>query len=167
MTSLYHLSATLTEALDIFADMDDCSYAEKAEAQVIINQLVSSFNDKAVAVASFIRNLEVEADAISEAKKAMDLREKALKAKASRLKDYLLSEMNRTTTKQIKSPYFVLSVRKNPVSVVVVSGAVIGDDLLLPAKPREPDKKAIKSALESGRVIDGCSLVAGESLVIK
>ena len=91
----------------------------------------------------------------------------ALKAKASRLKDYLLSEMNRTATKQIKSPYFVLSVRKNPVSVLVASNAVIGDDLLLPAKPREPDKKAIKSALESGRVVDGCSLVDGESLVIK
>lgn len=167
MTSLYHLSATLIEALDIFADMDGCSDAEKAEAQVIINQLTSTFNDKAVAVASFIRNLEVEADAISDAKKAMDLREKALKAKASRLKDYLLSEMNRTATKQIKSPYFVLSVRKNPVSVLVASGAVISDDLLLPAKPREPDKKAIKAAIEGGRCVIGCSLERTKSLVIK
>ena len=167
MTSLYHLSATLTEALDIFADMDGYSDAEKAEAQVIINQLTNTFNDKAVAVASFIRNLEVEAEAISEARKSMDVREKSLKAKASRLKNYLLSEMKRTETKQIKSPYFVLSVRKNPVSVLIMSHAIIGDDLLLPAKPREPDKKAIKAALEGGKMIIGCSLESGESLVIK
>ena len=34
--------------------------AEKVEAQAIINQLAESFNDKAVSVSMFIRNLEVD-----------------------------------------------------------------------------------------------------------
>ena len=42
--------------------------AEKVEAQAIINQLTESFNDKAVSVSMFIRNIEVEAEAIAEAK---------------------------------------------------------------------------------------------------
>ena len=167
MTTLYELSDKILTALDIFSEMDECSEAEKAEAQVIINQLAESFNDKAVSVAMFIRNLEVEAEAIAEAKKSMDAREKALKAKANRIKSYLLSEMKRTETKQIKCPYFVLSVRKNPVSVVIAQNAVIDSDLLLPPKPQEPDKKAIKAAIESGRVVFGCSLESGESLTIK
>ena len=112
MTTLYELSDKILTALDIFSEMDECSEAEKAEAQAIINQLAETFNDKAVSVAMFIRNLEVEAEAIAEAKKSMDAREKALKAKAVRLKSYLLGEMKRTETKQIKCPYFVLSVRK-------------------------------------------------------
>ena len=167
MTTLYELSDKILTALDIFSDMDECSEAEKAEAQVIITQLTESFNDKAVSVAMFIRNLEVEAEAIAEAKKSMDAREKALKTKAVRLKSYLLGEMKRTETKQIKCPYFVLSVRKNPVSVVIAPNAVIDTDLLLPPKPQEPDKRAIKAAIESGRVVFGCSLESSESLTIK
>lgn len=167
MTALYELSDKILTALDIFSDMDECSEAEKAEAQAIINQLADSFNDKAVSVAMFIRNLEVEAEAIAEAKKSMDAREKALKTKANRIKSYLLSEMKRTETKQIKCPYFVLSVRKNPVSVVIAQNAVIDSDLMLPPKPQEPDKKAIKAAIESGRVVIGCSLESSESLTIK
>ena len=132
MTTLYELSDKILTALDIFSEMDECSEAEKAEAQVIINQLAESFNDKAV-----------------------------------RLKSYLLGEMKRTETKQIKCPYFVLSVRKNPVSVVIAQNAVIDSDLLLPPKPQEPDKKAIKAAIESGRVVFGCSLENSESLTIK
>lgn len=167
MTTLYKLSEKILTALDIFSEMDECSEAEKAEAQLVISQLTESFNDKAVSIAMFIRNIEVEAEAIAETKKSMDLREKALKKKANRLKNYLLSEMKRTETKQIKCPYFVLSVRKNAVSVVISQNAIIDSDLLLPPKPQEPDKKAIKAAIESGRVVLGCTLENGESLVIK
>jgi hypothetical protein len=46
-------------------------------------------------------------------------------------------------------------------------GVVLPDALLLPAKPRDPDKKAIKSLLEDGVTVEGCSLERGESLVIK
>lgn len=167
MTTLYELSDKMLSALEIFSDMSECSDAEKAEAQVIINQITENFNDKAVSVAMFIRNIEVEAEAIADAKKSMDAREKALKAKAARLKNYLLSEMKRTDTKQIKCPYFVLSVRENPVSVVISPSAVIDTDLLLPPKPQEPNKRAIKAAIESGRVVFGCTLERSESLTIK
>lgn len=169
MTTLYQLSESKLAALQIIDDMinEGCSDAEMQEAYALLNQLDENFQEKAVNVAMYARNLEAEAEAISEATKEMVKRYRSISAKADRLRSYLLSEMQRTQTKQIKCPYFVLSVRKNPVSVLVASNAVIGDDLLLPAKPREPDKKAIKSALESGRVVDGCSLVAGESLVIK
>ena len=52
--------------------------------------------------------------------------------------------MKRTDTKQIKCPYFVVSVRKNPVSVVISPNAVIDTDLLLPIKTKEPDKRLSK-----------------------
>ena len=167
MASLYELSEKMLSALEIFADMDDCSEEEKQEAQGIIGQIAESFNDKAVNVAMYIRNLEAEAQAINEAKKNMDSREKALNAKADRLKNYLLSEMQRTETKQIKSPYFVISTRTNAPSVKIDSNIILPDALLLPPKPREPDKKAIKEMLEQGMVIDGCRLERSQSLSIK
>ena len=65
--------------------MEECWKLKKVEAQAIINQPTESFNDKAVSVSMFIRNIEVEAEAIAEAKNQW-MREKALKAKANRFK---------------------------------------------------------------------------------
>jgi hypothetical protein len=75
--------------------------------------------------------------------------------------------MKATQTTQIRCPFFAVSVRQNPFSVKVSQDAVLPDALLLPAKPRDPDKKAIKSLLEDGVTVEGCSLERGESLVIK
>jgi len=79
----------------------------------------------------------------------------------------LLDEMKATQTTQIRCPFFAVSVRQNPYSVKIALGTALPDALLLPAKPRDPDKKAIKSLLEDGVDVEGCSLERGESLVIK
>lgn len=169
MTTLYELSDKKLQALQIIDEMmsDGCSDAEMQEAYGLLNQLDENFNEKAVNVAMYARNLDAEAEAIAEAKKSMDAREKALKTKSERLKNYLLSEMQRTETKQIKCPYFVLSLRNNPASLKIDANAVIDEGLLLLPKPREPDKNAIKELLKKGVVVDGCSLVSGQSLSIK
>ena len=94
-------------------------------------------------------------------------RYRAITAKADRLRSYLLSEMQRTQTKQIKCPYFVLSLRKTPASVRIAPNAVIPEFLLAPPKPQEADKRAIKEAIEKGLVIEGVTLESGETLSIK
>jgi len=169
MTTLYQLSDCKLAALQIIDDMmqDGCDDAQMQEAYALLNQLDENFQEKAVNVAMYVRNLETESAAINEAKKAMDVREKALKNKAERLRNYLLSEMQRTQTKQIKCPYFVLSLRKTPASVRIAPNAVIPDFLLAPPKPQEADKRAIKEAIEKGLVIEGVTLETGESLSIK
>ena len=169
MTALYQLSESKLQALQIIDDMinEGCSDAEMQEAYTLLNQLDENFQEKAVNVAMYVRNLETESAAIVEAEKAMSARKKALNNKADRLKSYLLSEMQRTQTKQIKCPYFVLSLRKTPASVRVAPNAVIPDWLLAPPKPQEADKRAIKEAIEKGLVIEGVTLESGETLSIK
>ena len=116
MSALYQLSESKLQALQIIDDMisEGCSDAEMQEAYALLNQLDENFQEKAVNVAMYVRNLETESAAIAEAEKEMSARKKALNNKADRLKNYLLSEMQRTQTKQIKCPYFVLSLRKTP-----------------------------------------------------
>ena len=96
----------------------------------------------------------------------MDAREKALKAKANRLKTNLLGEMKRTETKQIKCPFCCICVKKSCL-LLLQSNAVIDTDLLVTTKTTRTDKRAIKAAIESGRVVFGCSLESSESLTIK
>lgn len=169
MTALFQIGEQYTNALKIIEQMfdDGCNEEELNEALTILDGVESDFNAKAVNVAMYIRNLKAEEDAIAEAKKAMDAREKAIKNKRLRLENYLLNQMLLTNTKQIKCPYFVLSVRTNPASLKVDSNAIIPESLLLPPKPREPDKKAIKEMLEQGVVVDGCRLERSTSLSIK
>lgn len=169
MTALYELSEKKLQALAIIDDMlaEGCDDAMMQEAYALLNQLDENFNEKAVNVAMYIRNLEIEQAAIDKVKKAMDARVKALKSKAERLRNYLLSEMQRTNTKQIKCPYFVLSLRKTPVSVKIQPDAIVPEFLLAPPKPQEADKRAIKDWIEKGNVLDGITLEASETLSIK
>ena len=169
MTALFKISEQHLQALTIIEQMfdDECPESELDEALCLLDNIEASFNEKAINVAMYIRNQEAEAEAIDEATKAMTARSKALKAKAGRMKQYLLNEMKATKATQIRCPFFAVSVRKNPPSVNVSLGAVLPDALLLPAKPRDPDKKAIKSLLEDGASVAGCTLEHGESLVIK
>lgn len=169
MSALYQLSESKLQALQIIDDMisEGCSDAEMQEAYALLNQLDENFQEKAVNVAMYVRNLETESAAIAEAEKEMSARKKALNNKADRLKNYLLSEMQRTQTKQIKCPYFVLSLRKTPASVRIAPNAVIPEFLLAPPKPQEADKRAIKEAIEKGLVIEGVTLESGETLSIK
>lgn len=169
MSALYQLSESKLQALQIIDDMisEGCSDAEMQEAYALLNQLDENFQEKAVNVAMYVRNLETESAAIAEAEKEMSARKKALNNKADRLKNYLLSEMQRTQTKQIKCPYFVLSLRKTPASVRIAPNAVIPEFLLAPPKPQEADKRAIKESIEKGLVIEGVTLESGETLSIK
>lgn len=169
MTALFQIGEQYTNALKIIEQMfdDGCSEEELNEALCLLDGVESDFNAKAVNVAMYIRNLQAEENAINEAKKAMDAREKAIKNKRESLTAYLLNQMLLTNTKQVKCPYFVISTRTNAPSVKVDGNADLPDSLLLPPKPREPDKKAIKEMLEQGIVIDGCRLERSQSLMIK
>ena len=95
MSALYQLSESKLQALQIIDDMisEGCSDAEMQEAYALLNQLDENFQEKAVNVAMYVRNLETESAAIAEAEKEMSARKKALNNKADRLKNYLLSEM--------------------------------------------------------------------------
>jgi hypothetical protein len=169
MTSLFKISEQHAQALAIIEQMfdDGCSEEELNEALCLLDGVESDFNAKAVNVDMYIRNLQAEENAINEAKKAMDAREKAIKNKRESLTAYLLNQMLLTNTKQVKCPYFIVSTRTNAPSVKVDSNVNLPETLLLPPKPREPDKKAIKEMLEQGMVIDGCRLERSQSLSIK
>jgi hypothetical protein len=169
MTSLYHLAEKNIGAYAIVEQMidDGCSDDEINEAFNMLDDIDAEFEQKIINVAFHIRNMKAESEAIASAIKEMQTRKKAIDSKIESYTEYALNQLEKTSTTVVKSPYFAVSVRVNPVSVEIMSHAIISDDLLLPAKPREPDKKAIKAAIEGGRCVIGCSLERTKSLVIK
>lgn len=163
--TLYNIADQYLADLQKLQDMeiDEQTFADTLEG------LSGELELKATNVAMFVRNLEASAEAIKNAEKAMADRRKALEAKADRIRQYLLDNMNRTGITKIESPYFVLSIRKNPPAVEVLNQDMIPDDYFDIPEPPAPtlNKNRLKEDLKAGVIVEGAKLTAGQSLTIK
>ena len=163
--TLYSIADQYLVDLQKLQDMeiDEQTFADTLEG------LSGDLEVKATNVAMFVRNLEASAEAIKAAEKQMAERRKALEAKADRIRQYLLDNMNRTGITKIDCPYFVLSVRKNPPAVEVLNQDMIPDEYFDIPEPPAPtlNKNRLKEDLKAGVVVEGAKLMAGQSLSIK
>lgn len=119
---------------------------------------LEKFNEKAINVASYFNNLEVEADAIREAERKMAYRRQSIEKRVKFLKDYLLSNMLRCDIKQISCPYFNIKLAKNPPSVRFYNEKLIPDIFINVETVEKIDKTAIKKAIQAGAEVPGAKL---------
>ncbi len=110
---LYEISANYLSALDGLADLEDMPAEVIADT---MEGLQGEFEEKALNVARYVRNLEAEAAAIDEARKRMDARGRAAGNQSKRLKEYLKGELERTGL-QVKAPDLALRLQNNPAIV--------------------------------------------------
>ena len=164
MSRLYDLAAEYRAVADKLHDseLDDQTIADTLDG------LSGDLQTKAQNVGFVIRNLESMADQIKQAEDAMEKRRRALEGRVKGLKGYLLSNMLMAGISKVESPYFVLSVRNNPESVVIDAESQIPDDYMreVPAT-YSPDKTLIKQAIKDGKDVPGCHLTRTQSLQIK
>ncbi len=165
MASLYELSNEyqLAQIKLIESDYDLQTIKDTLEG------LSGDLQAKSINVAMFIRNLEVTVDAIKQAEKDMAERRKTIEYKIEAMKLHLKQSMVRCGITKIESPYFALTIKKNPPSVVIDdAGAIPNEFYVFPDPPAPyPDKKAIGEQLKSGNVVNGAHLEQMERLEIK
>lgn len=82
-----------------------------------------------------------------------------------RLEQYMLSMLGRSGEKKITAGTFTVGTRLS--TNVWVSPDFNNPEFMRTNTTCTPDKKAIKTAIESGRTIDGAALVTKENLAIK
>jgi hypothetical protein len=136
---------------------------------VLLDSLSGDIEEKATNVAMYIRNLEASAESIKAAEKQMADRRKALESKSDRIKQYLLENMTRLSIKKIECPYFSISVRDNPESLIVDINAQIPDEYYKQPPPPDKvlDKIALKKDLKEGLIVEGCRLERKQRVDIK
>lgn len=165
MTSLYELSNEYKSAQVklLESDFDEQTIADTLEG------LSGDLEVKAINVAMFIRNVESTAEAIKQAEKEMAERRKALEKKADSIRQYLKDNMQRCGITKIESPYFALTLKKNPPAVIIDNAGMIPANLYVyPEAPEPfPDKKAIAEKLKAGESVEGAHLEQAERLDIK
>lgn len=163
--SLYQIADEYKSAADELAnlELDEQTLADTLDG------LSGELEAKATNVAMFVRNLEASAEAIKEAEKQMAERRKAIENRATRIKEYIKTNMEKAEISKIECPYFSLAIRNNPASVVIDDAGKLPDKFLVypdPPPPR-PDKKALGDALKGGEEVSGCHLERGTRLEIK
>jgi hypothetical protein len=137
-----------------------------------LDGLEGQLQEKATNVALFVRNLESVADAIDEAAATMQARGTRLRARAQSLQQYLLFNLQAAGISKVESPFFTLTVKKNPPTVVIDSENLIPAKFMRtpepppPPKPA-PDKKAIGDAIKAGEEVPGAHAEQRERLEIK
>ena len=166
--SLYHITEEVRRALDDLEDMLEEGHIDDETFRDTVEGVEGLFDDKALAVAAFCRELEAHAKAIKEAKTSMEKRQKSAENKVKRLKAYLLDSMVAVGKTKVESPELSVSIRNNRASVWID-----GDPTIIPDEYRSEettikiDKAALYRALKGGAEIDGARLVPSQSVVIR
>lgn len=165
LPSLFVLADEYRNAAEQLADLD-------MPPEVIADTLEGMSGDlevKATNVAMFVRNLEATAAQIKEAEAVMSARRKAIEARAARVREYIEMSMRHAGITKIECPYFSLSIKQNPLSVVIDCAAQIPPEYMRVPEPvpPQPDKKAIGDAIKAGKEVVGAHLERTTRLEIK
>jgi len=163
---LYEVSQNYLDALialEALAETEDLPPDAIADT---IEGLEGEFTHKAIAVAAYIRNLEEEANVIAGAQERMKMKKEALLNHASRLRQCLKDEMERTGLLRLESTELVLRVQPNPPAVIIED-----ENSIPPAYKREELKvtvlkNEIRNVLKTGVSIPGVHLEQTARLVI-
>ncbi len=142
------------------------------DEQTITDTLEGALGDlevKATNVAAIARNFGSAAAQIREAERQLAARRQFYEKREARLVAYIEQNMKKATITKIESPWFNLTIKKNPVAVLIQDANMIPDEYMrIPPVPApEPDKVAIKAALQEGKEVPGCALEQRSHLEIK
>lgn len=160
---LYELSDEYRFLLDNLVDEETGEISETAMNR--LNELNKPLQDKCINTVRAMKGIEAEYKAIEVERKAMQAREKTLKSQVEWIKNYLLTNMEKSEIREISCPQFVIKLRKNPESVDIISEEDIPNEYFV--VKREVSKSAIKLAISSGKEVPGARLVQNNCLQIK
>lgn len=160
---LYQCTADIQAVLNHHFDSE-------TEAADTLEAAIGQFEVKGQSVVAYHLNQLAEIEVLDKHIKAMQERKKALQNQADKLKDYLHRNMLAAGIKEIKADdgTFTAKIAKNPVSVDVYDMTLLDPRFVREKITYEPDKTALKAALENGENVQGARLITDKtSLRIK
>lgn len=161
---LYEISKEYEEILEELYD-EEGNVNQQALIKLEHNEV--AMEKKAIAIASFIKNMEAEREAIDAAKKAMIEREKRFKKRIDELEGYLLFNMEKRGINKVSCPYFEIKLKKCPPSVKIESEDLIPPEYMRTKTEVSPDKAKMLQEMKVGVIIPGVSLQHNLTLDIK
>ena len=160
MTALYKI----TESLQELAELSEVPDMAQAVADTL-EAFEGEFEDKAVSITHYIRNLDSDVEAIDNEVKRLNERKKALKNKQESIKNYLRENMEATGVKKIECPLFSISCVAGRDVVHITDEAALPDDYVEVKSEVKPVKAEILKALKEGVEVPGASITKSKSSI--
>jgi hypothetical protein len=161
--TLYQAATELAAALDQIDPETGELPAEYGTARELVER-------KGAAVAAYIAQREMEADAIDGRLDEISKRVKAMRSRAVHLRNYMADCMRTAGITEIASDDKLLRVRLYPgrdESVEVYDQSLLAEQFTRVKTTREPDKTGIKVAIKSGQDVQGARIVKRDRLIIE
>ena len=131
-----------------------------------LNEIKEEFNEKALNLVKYIKNIDSDIDGFKAEEKRLSERRKTLENQKESIKEYLYTEMNKIGQKKVDLGLFKLNIQNNPAGVNILDEKLIDKKYLIEQEPKI-DKKAILNDLKNNVDVKGCEIHLGESLRIK
>ena len=160
---LYEIADQYQFLLQDLYDEETGEINEKAMDR--LQALNDSIEEKCINITRLFKSIDAGREAIEKERKRMEDRERTLKNQVTRLKDYLLSNMERCEIRKIECPQFIIALQKNPESVEILDETQISEEYL--NTKTTVNIKKIKEDLKLGVAIPGVRLVQKQSLRIR
>ena len=152
--TLYEIDQQIMDCIDL--ETGEIIDAEKLSA------LQMERDEKIENVALWIKDLKAEIDALKAEKQAFADRQKSAERTLESLNKWLT---NALAGEKFKTTKVAVSFRKT--KSVQIDNVLDLDESFLRYKDPEPDKKAIKDAIEAGQTVKGAQLVENTSISVK
>lgn len=168
MANLYNLAAEYINLVNTLEESVDPETGEiNADISTALETVGDKFTDKAIAVATVARDYEITVKQIdNEITRLEAMREQ--KAKRQKyLEDYLLSAMESVGVEKIEGISAKIKITRSEQTIVENLDMLPEKYVRIKVKEtREPDKKAIKQAIENGEDIVGAYIKPCKKLKI-
>lgn len=160
--TIYEINNAITSCYTEVIDPETGEITEEVFDQDLLEQLQMQLADKVDGVACWVKNLTAEAEAMKAEEAKLARRRKAVERKVESLKNYLSYACAGQRFRGIRSDVqFRLSE-----SVAVDDMAQIPHEFIRTKVTTEPDKVALKKALQAGKV-PGAHIESKLSTIIK
>lgn len=160
-----NLFGITTKARELSLALESGELTPELENELVINQ--TELQSKAIDYGYAVKSLESDVSVIDEEIKRLKGLKEAKEKAIARMKESVLNAMQIYGIEKVTSPTLTLSVRTNQSSVNIPMIELLDEKYLVTKTTIQPDKIAIKKAIESGETVDGATLERTQTLVIK
>lgn len=164
MDALYRIA---NEYQIIFDKIDDLDHITESEDK-LLDDIKGSYEQKAIAIASFIKNMTAEKELVNNAINDMVKRKRRIERKLEWVTEYLRSNMERCNITEISSsPYFKIKLKNCPISINVIDENIVPSEYKNVKETISIDKIKAKRDMLDGIYIEGLIFEHNTRLEIK
>ena len=165
MSTLYELTETMKHLLDL-AQSGEVEQ-EVIDATIESMDLTNDIERKIEGYAIVMDELKASNERIRNEEKRLAQRRRVQQNNYDRMRETLLDQMKLLELDRVKTDKYTVSVRQNPVKVIVRDDSNIPKDFFVEQRPKL-DRKKLKEYLEStNEEVEGVELTQEESLQIR